>query len=205
LFALGLREEHTLLDVGCGSLRAGRLLLQYLLPGRYVGVDPNSWLWRDALASEIGEDIARLKVPQFVEDDSFSLTNIKRKFDFIVFQSVLSHTGGEMFDRPLEQSSQVLAPDGQLLFTVLDESTHNFQNLRSGNEAPGWHYPSCVTYRRDDVITRGARAGLHVQKLRWYHPRQSWYRAVSDVDKLLSMADLEQMGTGRPLFDDRFA
>jgi SAM-dependent methyltransferase len=205
LFAFGLREEHSLLDVGCGSLRAGRLVLQFLLPGRYVGVEPNSWLWRDALASEIGEDIARLKAPQFVEDDSFSLTNIGRHFDFIMFQSVLSHTGGNMFDRPLAQSAQVLAPGGQLLFTVLDESTPNFLNLRSGNEAPGWQYPNCITYMQDDVIARCARAGLHAQKLRWFHPRQSWYRAVIDAGKLLSEADLEQVGTGRPLFDDRFA
>jgi hypothetical protein len=31
LCTLGLRENHTLLDFGCGSLRAGRLLIPYLL------------------------------------------------------------------------------------------------------------------------------------------------------------------------------
>lgn len=37
---LGLREHHKVLEVGCGSLRFGRLLLPYLLPDRYVGVEP---------------------------------------------------------------------------------------------------------------------------------------------------------------------
>lgn len=32
LCTLGLREHHTLLDFGCGSLRAGRLFIPYLLP-----------------------------------------------------------------------------------------------------------------------------------------------------------------------------
>ena len=39
--SLGLREYHSLLDVGCGSLRAGRLFIPYLLPGRHFGIEPN--------------------------------------------------------------------------------------------------------------------------------------------------------------------
>lgn len=30
---LGLRQEHMLLDIGCGSLRAGKLFIVYLLAG----------------------------------------------------------------------------------------------------------------------------------------------------------------------------
>jgi hypothetical protein len=33
LCALGLRANHTLLDFGCGSLRAGRLFIVYLNEG----------------------------------------------------------------------------------------------------------------------------------------------------------------------------
>src|SRR5690242_11872125 len=44
LTSLGLREYHSLLDIGCGSLRAGRLFMTYLLPGNYCGVEPEQWL-----------------------------------------------------------------------------------------------------------------------------------------------------------------
>lgn len=57
LFALGLREEHKLLDIGCGSLRAGRFLLHYLLPEKYHAVEPNSWTWKTAIEEEIGSDV----------------------------------------------------------------------------------------------------------------------------------------------------
>ena len=38
LTTLGLREHHAVLDFGCGSLRAGRLLIPYLNEGRYHGL-----------------------------------------------------------------------------------------------------------------------------------------------------------------------
>jgi hypothetical protein len=49
LTTLGLREHHSVLDFGCGSLRAGRLLIPYLLPGRYYGLEPNRWLIEDGI------------------------------------------------------------------------------------------------------------------------------------------------------------
>jgi SAM-dependent methyltransferase len=49
LTTLGLREHHSLLDFGCGSLRAGRLLIPYLLPGRYYGLEPNRCLIEDGI------------------------------------------------------------------------------------------------------------------------------------------------------------
>ena len=33
LTALGLRQHHALLDIGCGSMRVGRLLIPYLNVG----------------------------------------------------------------------------------------------------------------------------------------------------------------------------
>ncbi|MGR3623740.1 hypothetical protein [Pseudophaeobacter sp.] len=38
LITLGLREDHKLLDLGCGPLRAGRFLMMYLAPGHYCGI-----------------------------------------------------------------------------------------------------------------------------------------------------------------------
>ena len=42
LTTLGLRQHHSLLDIGCGSLRIGRLLIPYLNRGKYFGVEPVS-------------------------------------------------------------------------------------------------------------------------------------------------------------------
>src|SRR3990172_12495843 len=62
---LGLRESHFLLDIGCGSLRAGRLFIPYLLPGHYFGIEPEQWLIEDGIKNELGPDILRVKRPVF--------------------------------------------------------------------------------------------------------------------------------------------
>jgi hypothetical protein len=93
LIHLGLREHDFPLDVGCGSLRGGRLFIPYLLPGRYFGIEPNRWLVEDGLDRELGRDIVRVKQPTFSEVDDFRLTVFGRRFDYILAQSIFSHAG----------------------------------------------------------------------------------------------------------------
>jgi len=40
LTSLGLRQHRSLLDVGCGSLRIGRLLIPYLNEAKYTAIEP---------------------------------------------------------------------------------------------------------------------------------------------------------------------
>src|SRR5437868_14897345 len=57
LTTLGLRQHHSLLDVGCGSLRIGRLLIPYLNCGKYFGVETNNWLVEAGIEHELGKDV----------------------------------------------------------------------------------------------------------------------------------------------------
>lgn len=65
LTTLGLRQHHSLLDVGCGSLRIGRLLIPYLNRGKYFGIEPNEWLVREGIQRELGESLLQIKRPTF--------------------------------------------------------------------------------------------------------------------------------------------
>src|SRR5881392_154417 len=55
LTTLGLRQHHSLLDVGCGSLRIGRLLIPYLNRGKYFGIEPNEWLVDEGIRRELAK------------------------------------------------------------------------------------------------------------------------------------------------------
>jgi len=75
LTTLGLRQHHALLDVGCGSLRIGRLLIPYLNKDKYVGIEPNEWLVREGIRNEIGETLVPIKRPKFFFTDSPAVLN----------------------------------------------------------------------------------------------------------------------------------
>src|SRR6266536_2229601 len=72
LTTLGLRQDHTVLDIGCGSLRIGRLLIPYLNNSNYCGIEPNKWLVEEGIRQETGQDQIRIKQPTFYFADSAS-------------------------------------------------------------------------------------------------------------------------------------
>ena len=202
--SLGLREEHRYLDVGCGSLRAGRFMMQYLLPERYFGIEPNDWLWKESLRSEIGEDIVRIKKPHFDTNSNFDFTVFGADFDMIMAQSIFSHTGRDLLEKGFSSAADVLAKEGLFIFTVLNEATPEYSRLEQGRERTGWIYPQCVTFTSAEVAELGDRFGLVTQELPWFHPRQRWFRAVRKGDAIIDDADTA-FRNGRILFDKRFA
>ena len=94
LTTLGLRQHHSLLDIGCGSLRIGRLLIPYLNRGKYFGVEPNEWLVDEGIRQELGETLVQIKRPTFFFSDSpDTIAQAKIAFDFALAQSIFSHCG----------------------------------------------------------------------------------------------------------------
>ncbi|MFK7940751.1 MAG: cyclopropane-fatty-acyl-phospholipid synthase family protein [Roseovarius sp.] len=205
LTLLGLREEHRVIDIGCGSLRAGRYLIQYLMPECYTGIEPNTWLWKEAIKTEIGTDLIALKQPLFLEEDDFRMRGAAPgSADYIVAQSIYSHTGSALFQTSIEAAARCLAPSGQMLFTTIIPGDKGSQSMPKGTEYEGWLYPKCLSFEADDVMRACKMAGLHVQQLKWFHPRQTWFRATLDEGLQMSPEMIDKLGTGRPLFDNRF-
>jgi ABC-type polysaccharide/polyol phosphate transport system ATPase subunit/SAM-dependent methyltransferase len=98
----GLRSSDHLLDVGCGPLRTGVKLLQYLEPNHYVGVD------NDASMIEAG---VRIEAPlagvdpsrgQYFIGNATDLAAVEGQFDVI-------WVNGLVQDLPHEQTALVLA------------------------------------------------------------------------------------------------
>ena len=177
LHALGLREHHKLLDFGCGSLRAGRLFIPFLGRSRYHGVEPNQWLIEAAIEHEIGRDLVALKSPYFHARDDFRADLCGTHFDFILAQSVFSHTGLDLMIVALTGFRDALAPNGLVAATFIHADD-------TGAPEPltcGWIYPGVVRYTPDRLQQVLQQIGLHGRRIPWFHPnRQSWYVLARD-------------------------
>ncbi len=164
--ALGLRDSHRLLDIGCGSLRAGRLFIPYLAPGNYTGLEPNRWLVEDAIDRELGRELMALRAPTFVHNETFDVSG-QEPFDFVLAQSIATHTGPEMTRALFGSIREALAPSGVAAVTFIHGPRDTARE--------GWEYMGVTPYRRRTIARWLDEAGLDAVRLRWYHPRHTWW------------------------------
>ena len=167
LTALGLKKQNTLLDVGCGSLRSGKLFIPYLDTSKYYGVEPNDWLIKEGINNELGKDILELKKPKFYHFEDFKLGQIGLKFDYIIAQSIFSHASLTQIKTCLTEVKQTLHQDGIFAVTFV-EGNEDYQG-------EDWVYPNCVTYTKTTIKSMIAAAGLRGKRSDWLHPSQTWY------------------------------
>jgi SAM-dependent methyltransferase len=186
LYALGLRAHHTLLDIGCGSLRAGRLLLAYLEPGGYTGVDPNRWLIDDAIEHELGHDLAAIKRPRFDETADFNLAHLGR-FDFVLAHGVATNTGPAPLRALLSAIAAALADDGLAAITVIHPGSGDTDAVAVSLDDPAvadWRYPGCYSYPPTQIAAAIKAAGLAGRPIDWRHPRHRWWLLAPSADGL---------------------
>lgn len=201
LVTLGLREYHRLLDVGCGSLRVGRLLIPYLAPRRYFGLEPSRWVVEEGVTREIGGDLVRIKQPQFHHNADFDLSAFGTEFDFILANSIFTHASQSQIQKCFAEARASLAAPGLLVATFLEGPTDY-----AGDE---WVYPGCVKYTYDWLQRTAADHGLGCARLCWPHPgNQSWVafgsaEAIAEAPALLTRTTpearklIEQIAPGR--------
>ena len=186
LTTLGLREHHSLLDFGCGSLRAGRLFIPYLSAGRYYGLEPNRWLVEAGIREHIGRSLCELKHPTFLYHSDFSATRFGITFDYILAQSIFSHSGREIVAKCFAEFKICLAPNGLVLATFVRTD----QLGQTGDyQGSGWIYPGCVAYRDETIFTLAEKAGLAGRVLPWFHPRQTWFALAHSANQLPPLSD----------------
>lgn len=167
LTTLGLRQDHSLLDIGCGSLRVGRLLIPYLNRDRYFGIEPHEWLVKEGIKREIGDAVLQIKRPRFFFSDSPQvLTEAKVSVDFALAQSIFSHCGLDLITLWLSGVSKCLRSGGALAATFLPSEEDSPRS--------GWVYPECIRFRPDTLTRIATLANLRFEILGWRHPRQTW-------------------------------
>jgi len=116
----GLRPEHTLLDLGCGSLRLGILAIPFLNPGNYFGIDMHQSLIDAGLSHELAADLQKEKQPNFFATETFEVDVFATTFDFIIAQSVFTHLPVSKIKACIEKLPKVMHKDTKCFFTFYE-------------------------------------------------------------------------------------
>jgi SAM-dependent methyltransferase len=164
----GLREGHRVLDIGCGSLRLGRLLLPYLAPGNYYGIEPEEWLLQEGVERELGEDQIARRRPTFSSTRDYDLASFGVDFDRLIAHSVFTHAPQADVRRCLAAAADVMTESSGFFATF-----HLGSPDYAGDE---WVYPALVPYSTRWIEESARSAGLRATALDWPHPhRQNWF------------------------------
>lgn len=173
LIEQGLRPEHRLLDVACGSLRAGRHLVDYLEPGNYYGIDHSADLIAAGYEHEL-DDAQRHRLPRenLAVNGSFRVADLGRTFDMGLANSLFSHLNLSHVRLCMARVAEALVPGGRFFATfyemeedaAVDASGGGGGKLRSYRN-PYWHY-------RSDMEWAASRASVDFSYIGdWGHPR----------------------------------
>jgi SAM-dependent methyltransferase len=156
----GLMPSDRVLEIGCGNLRAGRLLIDYLDNGNYYGTDISGEILTSALkvlsGAGLQDKLPRLTLTQdltfdFLPDGHFTVIHAN---------SVFTHCPLELIDECLANVGRIMAPGGFFDFTFYAHDGGGYQIHRED-----------FYYHPDTLLALARRHGLDAHLLDdWHDP-----------------------------------
>jgi SAM-dependent methyltransferase len=117
LTAQGLRPEHRLLDIGCGTLRGGIPLIEYLQTGHYAGFEARAEVLQEGL-EELAEAGLEHKRPRLIHASDPAEVQLEEPVDVAWAFSVLIHMPDEVVDACLALVARSLTEQGAFYANV---------------------------------------------------------------------------------------
>lgn len=165
LVAQGLRPQHVLLDIACGSLRGGILFIPYLNHGNYLGIDSAADLIKAGVDFELGQTLFEIKRPELAVSSCFEFEKFSQRPDFAIAQSLFTHLV-EADIHLCMNNLQKFSKKTTRLFATFHESSSIVGNPAASDPHLGFYYT------RDQMSEFGLSAGWVPRYIGpWDHPR----------------------------------
>jgi SAM-dependent methyltransferase len=113
----GLKPEDTMLEIGCGNLRAGRLFIEYLDAGHYSGIDISPEILAAAEQTVVEYGLEGKQPSLSLVTDNMFTRFPDASFDVIHAHSVYSHCPIDVIDECFAHVGRILKPSGHFDFT----------------------------------------------------------------------------------------
>jgi SAM-dependent methyltransferase len=117
LRARGLLPHHRLLDFGCGALRAGIWIIDYLNKGCYFGIDAHRPSLEAGATYELQLHRLTHKRPRLLHNRNMEVSYFGARFDWVLAAAVFIHFTLEQSEFALNRIAATLEPGGRLLLS----------------------------------------------------------------------------------------
>jgi len=98
----GLNPWDKLLDIGCGALCGGYWMINFLHPGCYFGVEPNTFMFNAGVEHLVEEGLFEEKQPKFLHNDQYDFSGFGEKFDYFHAHSIWTHAPKKDLEKMLD-------------------------------------------------------------------------------------------------------
>lgn len=173
----GLNMESNVLDVGCGCLRAGYWLINFLDAGHYFGIEPNTEMLQAGKDVIVGEAAIQTKRPRFDNNSDFDFSVFQKQMDFIIARSIWTHASPSQIEKMLDEFVIITPPSGTFLVSI--KQPRWYQRQYSGDSWVGKSDTSqtsgIVRYRFSWINRLCSQRRLVAKKLQTEHG-QTWIR-----------------------------
>jgi len=119
LLRCGLYPDSKVVDIGCGCLRGGYWLINFLQAGNYFGIEPNVKMLALGKNEILGTPLLKEKRPHFLSNDRFDLSEFGEVFDFFIACSVWIHASKQQILHMLDSFASWGADDAVFLADYL--------------------------------------------------------------------------------------
>jgi ABC-type polysaccharide/polyol phosphate transport system ATPase subunit/SAM-dependent methyltransferase len=169
----GLRPEHYMLDVGCGSLSAASHLLKFMEPSHYWGFEKNIELFIAGSQIELPRAGVRAERGHFIVNDDFDLSEAPHAFDLAIASSLFRRLPLNSIARCIAGVVRALAPDGRFYATWPDNTNpSDFGPISRGAGATTYSDREPFHYSFDMLAALAEVVGARAERVdETSHPR----------------------------------
>ncbi|MGJ8593516.1 MAG: methyltransferase [Aquaticitalea sp.] len=150
----GLKKTDKLMDIGCGTLRGGIPIINYLNSGNYYGMDVRDEVLNEG-RKEIKSEKLEDKNPNLISFNQFSDVNLNEKLNVMFAFSVLIHLEDKIAESCFQFVSNSLLSGGVFYANV---------NIASSREGNWLEFP--IVFRNQEFYSDlASKNGLNLENM----------------------------------------
>ncbi len=167
LLKAGLNPDSKVMDLGCGVLRAGYWLIQFLNKGCYFGIESHKGRLEMGIKGIMEPEIIEEKQPCFDTNPDFDTSVFDQKFDFFLAYSVWTHASKMQICQSLDSFVRDGEASAVFLVTYLpaDEKHPDYKGVKWFGTSHESDVPGCIFHSLEWIRQECEKRDLEVFEL----------------------------------------